>query len=86
MVVGVTPSCNAGYAFCGADNQYYDGNPAYRDVAEGANGPALELADGLNAGVDLFNFDVYFVDAAEFVTTNILDDGVANALVHYGLA
>ncbi len=169
-ITGVLDDLNAGYAFCGIDNQYYGGNPAFRAVAEEANGPTLDLANELDTSVDLFNFDVYFVDAsereaiaaaldgmclvnphgphpsadvtilgygkgdavrdvtralgiahqdsyafgdgindlsmieiaghgiamgnavpelkaaAEFVTTNILDDGIANALAHYGLA
>ena len=64
-ITDVLNNHNAGYAFCAKDDLYYGGNPAYRSVAHEVNGPARELSDALEHGVDLYNFDVYFANAEE---------------------
>lgn len=64
-IVRILDSLDAGYAFFAADGLFYGGNPAYRHVAEEVNGPTSELALALDAGTDLYSFDVYFKDVSE---------------------
>ena len=64
-ITGILDGFDVGYAFCAADDLYYGGNPAYREVAENVNGPTLDLAQARTRNVDLYNFDVYFGDVSE---------------------
>ena len=53
----------AGYAFLEEWCGYYDGDPAYREIAESVWDPGM-LRDGVDPDtIHAFNFDIYFKDA-----------------------
>ena len=62
-LIAILEEAGAGYAFFGERELWYGGNPAYRHVAEGANGPHADLVDP--AAIHAYSFDIYFADAAE---------------------
>ncbi|MDO4538624.1 MAG: HAD family hydrolase [Coriobacteriales bacterium] len=64
-IKGVLDGLEAGYCFFEEWQAFYDGNPAYRGIAEGVLGLG-ELKTGVDPNtIQALNFDVYFKDSEQ---------------------